>query len=207
MKMATINQRYSFGILYIVFAIGLSVGVLSACSSNKVAEANTKQSVAPEWTKRGNGAFQEAGKTVFYGVGMISGVSNKALAVSSVDDRARVAIGETIETYVGKRAKDFQGSSGNAKEDTSEQEITRAVMSNLAITLRGSIIVDRWTDPTDGVLYSLAKLDLNSVKSALPWLKGMSENEQTNSDKDFADLAAEEQKAKNKGQQGSTVNP
>lgn len=166
----------------------------------------------PEWTRKGNGAFQDAGKNVFYGVGIVSGVSNKALAISTADDRARVEISKIIKTYVANLNKDYQASIGNGKEETGEQNIRSAIKTFSSATLNGATIIDRWTDPADGTIYSLAKLDFDSVKSAFPLLKGIAANAKEyymqNADRAFAELAAEEQKAKGQNlQQGNAVAP
>lgn len=216
------------------FAVTLLFAALAGCASKpvtdeKLADAkpvaveqknDTRQAVAapaalepagPEWTRRGNGAFHEAGNNVFYGVGIVAGVSNKALAISTADDRARVEVSKIIRTYVANLNKDYQASVTSGKEETGEQNIRSAIKTFSSATLNGAMIVDRWTDPADGTIFSLVKLDLGSVKSAFPLLKGIAadarEYYMQNADRAFAELAAEEQKAKNQGQLGGTPAP
>ena len=226
--MATIVKLYSLGKLNTVFVAGVLVAALPGCASKQVKEENTAtmqpasveqktdakvaampamlEHTWPEWVKKGNGAFQDAGNNVFYGVGIVSGVSNKALAISTVDDRARAEIGKILKTYVASLNKDYQASIGNGKnEETAEQNIQKVVKTFSSTTLNGAIIVDHWTDPADGTIYALAKLDMNSVKKSFPGMKGIAadakEYYMQNADRAFAELAAEEQKAKDQGQQ------
>lgn len=233
--MTTTVKCFTLSKLNIALAAGILATAIEGCASKPVVEekladakqvaieqkADTTQAIAvpsvmepagPEWTRKGNGAFQDAGKNVFYGVGIVSGVSNKALAISTADDRARVEISKIIKTYVANLNKDYQASIGNGKEETGEQNIRSAIKTFSSATLNGATIIDRWTDPADGTIYSLAKLDFDSVKSAFPLLKGIAANAKEyymqNADRAFAELAAEEQKAKGQNlQQGSAVAP
>lgn len=96
---------------------------------------------------KGSGAFDDAetGK-VFYGVGIASGINNKALARSAADDRARAEIAKTLEIYVAVLAKDYMASTtaGDMSVSTEEQHVEQALKTFSKTTLHGAIIVDRW---------------------------------------------------------------
>jgi hypothetical protein len=90
-------------------AFALSLALLSgACASKK---ASPIASNAPEWVNKGSGAFKDsAGKQIFYGVGIVSGVRNRALAVTAADDRGRAEIAKIMDSYVTTLTKDYMAS-------------------------------------------------------------------------------------------------
>jgi hypothetical protein len=71
---------------FVILALGLFI--VAGCATTPTREAK-----GPDWTWKGSGAFDDAetGK-VFYGVGIASGIKNKALARSTADDRAPCAV-------------------------------------------------------------------------------------------------------------------
>jgi hypothetical protein len=112
--------------------------------------------------------YADKGK-VFYGVGIASGIKNKALLFSTADNRARAEVAKVLETYVAVLAKDYMASTtaGDMKASSEEQHVERALKSFSKTTLHGAIIIDHWLDPSDGSLFSLCEMDLLAFKSAL----------------------------------------
>jgi hypothetical protein len=150
-------------IVFVVLALGLFI--VAGCATTPTMEAK-----GPDWIWKGSGAFDDAetGK-VFYGVGIASGIKNKALARSAADDRARAEIAKTLEIYVAVLAKDYMASTtaGDMLVSAEEQHVEQALKTFSKTTLHGAIIVDRWMDPNDGTSYSLCKLDLFAFNEAL----------------------------------------
>lgn len=123
----------------------------------------------PEWVWKGSGAFDIDKGKVFYGVGMASGIKNKALLRTTADNRARAEIAKTLETYVAVLAKDYMASTtaGDMSASSEEQHVENALKTFSKTTLHGATIVDRWLDPEDGTFYSLCELDMFAFKDAL----------------------------------------
>ena len=155
--------------LFVLF-ITLSMGILlvAGCATSPKPSADPA-SQGPAWIMKGSGAFDvETGK-VFYGVGVASGIRNKALLRQTADNRARAEIAKTMETYVATLAKDYMASTtaGDMSKSSEEQHVETALKTFSKTTLHGAQIVNRWMDPTDGSMYSLCELDLGSFKDAL----------------------------------------
>ncbi len=131
--------------------------------------ASTPKHMGPEWIMKGSGAFDAQQGKVFYGVGMASGIKNKAMLRSTADNRARAEIAKTMETYVAVLAKDYMASTtaGDMSASSEEQHVEQALKTFSKTTLHGAIIVDRWKDPQDGTFYSLCELDLFAFKDAM----------------------------------------
>ncbi len=168
---------------------------LSACGGDKVKKVDE-----PEWVIRGSGAFEGDAGRVFYGVGAASGIKNKALSRTTADNRARAEIQKVFKTYSASLMKDYMASTtaGDMSASSEEQHVEQAVKTFSAGTLHGVEIVNHWTDPSDGTLYSLARLDMEFFKDALQKMNELSaevrDYVRKNAERSFDDLAAEEAK-------------
>ena len=155
--------------LFVLF-ITLSMGILlvAGCAASSKPSADPA-SMGPGWVMKGGGAFDVEKGKVFYGVGISSGIKNKALLRQTADNRARAEIAKTMETYVATLSKDYMASTtaGDMSKSSEEQHVETALKTFSKTTLHGATIVDRWMDPADGSMYSLCELDLFSFKEAL----------------------------------------
>ncbi len=153
----------------------------------------------PAWVSQGSGAFKDGS---FYGVGVVSGIHNRALAIDTADGRARAKISEVFSTYIAKLSKDYMASAtaGDMKNSSEEQNVTNTLKTYTQMTLSGAVPVDHWVDPSDGSTYSLVKLDLAAVKTTLDGAKQLNSQVRdyvkANAEKSFDELSAEEAKHK-----------
>ena len=150
--------------LFVLLAAGLLL--MNGCAS---APAKLDEPEMPQWVYKGSGAFDEDDGKVFYGVGIASGISNKALLFSTADNRARAEVAKTLETYVAVLSKDYMASTtaGDMSASSEEQHVEQALKTFSKTTLHGATIIDHWQDPEDKTMYSLCKLDLLAFKEAL----------------------------------------
>ena len=179
-----------------------AVILLAGCGGHKevkqaAATTNPIASNAPAWVNQGAAAFKD---TSFYGVGIASGIKDRALAVDTADNRARAKVAEVFNTYIAKLSKDYMASTtaGDMKSSSEEQNVTAALKSMTQMNLTGAAAIDHWVDPSDGSMFSLVKLDLTSVKATLDQARELDpkvrDYVKANADKAFADLSAEETK-------------
>ena len=185
-----------------VFAV-MSVFALAGCGGKKAeAPAKTNGPIAaqaPEWVNKGSGAFADAGGTsVFYGVGMVTGIQNRALSVQAADQRARAEIAKSLDNYVAVLTKDYMASTtaGTMDKSSEEQHVSATLKGFTKFTLQGTIIIDHWKDPADGTMFALAKLDMASVKKTLSDAKELDEKVRdfvrSNAEKSFDELKSAE---------------
>lgn len=155
--------------LCVVVAMGTLVFV--GCAGKKPAIEKTAEwsPVGPAWVVKGSGAFDGNNGKVFYGVGIASGIKNRALLISTADNRARAEVAKILETYVAFLAKDYMASTtaGDMSASSEEQHVEQALKTFTKTTLHGATIVDHYRDPADGALFSLCQLDLFAFKKAL----------------------------------------
>lgn len=172
---------------------------LAACGGKKNIQAPPAPAPiaasGPAWVNQGSGAFKDGN---FYGVGLATGIKNRALAIDTADSRARAKIAEVFNTYIAKLSKDYMASTtaGDMKNSSEEQNVTTSLKSFTQLNLAGVVIVDHWVDPSDGSMFALAKLDVAGVKASLDKAKELDSKVRdyvrANAEKAFDDLAAEE---------------
>lgn len=154
----------------------------------------------PEWVQKGHGAFLDNGQKAFYGVGAVTGVKNKPLAKTAADNRARAEIAKVFETYSASLMRDYAASTtaGDFKKTSEEQNIEQTIKTFSANTLSGVMIIDHWTDPSDGTLYALARLDLDRFKENIQQARELNaavrDYVRQNAEKAFEALDQEEEK-------------
>jgi hypothetical protein len=150
--------------LFVLLAAALLL--MTGCAS---APAKLDEPEMPQWVYKGSGAFEDDNGKVFYGVGIASGIKNKALLFSTADNRARAEVAKTLETYVAVLAKDYMASTtaGDMSASSEEQHVEQALKTFSKTTLHGATIIDHWQDPEDKTMYSLCKLDLLAFKETL----------------------------------------
>jgi hypothetical protein len=183
--------------------IGMTIATLAmvACGgdnkpqmSNQILHAN-----GPDWVNRGSGAFGGEKGKVFYGVGIASGIRNRAMSRSTSDSRARAEIAKTLDTYVSVLNKDYMASTtaGDMSASSEEQHVSQALKTYSQMELSGVSIVDHWLD-NDGTEYALAQLDMEQFKGGLDKMKELNakvrDAVRANADKAFDELSSEEAK-------------
>lgn len=175
-----------------------AVTVLAGCGGKQALMPKE----TPAWVVKGSGAFKDSGDQVFYGVGAVTGMNNKPLAVTTAENRARAEVAKVFETYSASLMKDYAasttgGAAITADNPTSEeQHVEQTIKTFSAVTLSGVKIVDRWDDPNDGTIYSLARLDLKDFEDQVKKMKELNANVKAyvkeNAERAFDDLSAEE---------------
>jgi hypothetical protein len=186
-------------ILAAVMAVA-GVALLSACGGKAVVQNNSPIAQnAPAWVNQGSAAFP--GSKALYGVGMVSGVQNRALAIQAADNRARANIAAVLNVFIAQLGKDYAQSTtaGAMDKSSEEQNITNTLKTFTQVTLNGTVIIDHWRDPSDGTIFALAKLDMAAIQDTLNNAKELDSKVRdfvrANSDKAFDELNAEQQKA------------
>lgn len=172
-----------------------AAAVLAACGTTGAIAPS-----APAWVNKGSGAFAGESGKAFYGVGGVSGVKNKPLALTAADNRARAELARIFEYYSASLMRDYARATtaGDMTRSAEEQDVQNAVKTFSAATLSGVMIVDRWQDPVDGTVYSLARLDIESFKANLDQARELNaavrEYVRANAERAFERLEAEEAK-------------
>ncbi len=155
---------------------------------------------APDWVNRGSGAFSEADRKVFYGIGAVRGISSQTLAMQTADNRARADIARQLDTYVAGLYRDYQSSTSGAagKPSVEGQHVEESLKSVTQTSVHGARIIDHWRDLETDTLYALAHLDLEGVKDILgqteslsPGLRGFV---RSNAEKSFEQIRLEEKR-------------
>ncbi|MBI5882938.1 MAG: hypothetical protein HZB91_07535 [Elusimicrobia bacterium] len=178
----------------------LALGLVAGCASTpKPSQPVGPQ--APEWVNKGSGAFKDAnGISVIYGVGASQGTKLVPLARQEADLASDAEIAKVVNNYVSALVKSYMASTtaGDLKNSSEEKHVSNTMKSFAQACLHGVQKIDHWKDPSDGVLYTLAKLDMTGIKKALEDSKELDSKVRdyvrANAEKAFDELSAEEAK-------------
>ena len=96
-----------------IFAVLLSCGGCAASEDSADHPIlGLRDDGTPKWAQRGSGAYEGDYGKAFYGVGVVQGVQNVALARQTADNRARGEIAALFDVYVARLMQDYQRSTG-----------------------------------------------------------------------------------------------
>lgn len=152
--------------------LGFLLIAITGCGASSSSGSGTSLGVAPNaprWVRRGS--VVEAGS--IFGVGLVTGVNNPALARSTADNRARKEISRVLETYSASLMKDYAASTsaGDSGAADEVQLVEEAVKTYSARLVKGVEIRDHYVDDGQGALYALAELNFDragQIAAALP---------------------------------------
>ena len=125
---------------------------------------------------KSSGAFKDSNGKAFYGIASASEIKNYSLQRIAADDRARNEISKIFKIYIKALTKDYMehNTAGDLSRSSEEQKIQVVMKVVTANTLTGVQIIGHWEHPGKNVMFSLARLDLESFKKNLSRYKEFS---------------------------------
>lgn len=114
------------------------------------------------WYRMSSGAYDTSGGRQFYGIGKAQGSRNVTLLRATAVNRARKAMAEVLDGYVAELFQAIQAMPALTMEE-GEQLIGSLVRS----AMKHAVISDQWSDPEQGRLYALCRLDLGLFNQVL----------------------------------------
>jgi len=187
---------------FTILIISVFFILFSGCAGKKIKTVGFEEVKAPMWVTEGSGAFENEGKRIFYGIGSATGIQNYSLLRTTSENRARNEVAKIFEVYTASLMTDYVSSTTAEDFDSSseEQHVEQAIKAVVAVTLSGVEIVDHWEHPTKGIIFSLARLDLDEFGQNLDRLKNINskvkEYVKKNAEKLHEKLIREEKKLK-----------
>ena len=168
-------------------------------------EAAPRETVidVPPWV---NGKLPQS-DTAVYAVGSFPRTRFPQDAVEKAQTQARSELAKYLEVNVSHILYDWQSSSSTSVSGQGREESLLATFTkeDLSVAMSGSQIVHTWTDPRDGTVWALAKLDKSSLakellKAAKAARAGLAKDEKDKLDADaekaFDGLGKETEKLK-----------
>ena len=148
-------------------SVALGILLLAGCSSKTEVESDLGVKGAPDWVNEGNQMLKDRSGRLFHGIGSASPMGNLSLQKTTADDRARAELARIFSSDMKVVSNDYSAAAGTGDEQLSEQAVTRQIDSLTQINLSGAKIIGRWRDEDTGMIWSLAELDIESMKKTL----------------------------------------
>ena len=152
----------------------ISLAILaSACAGKTMVESDLDIAGAPDWVNKGTQFLNDKDGRLFHGVGEAPPIASRSLQKSTADNRARTEVARIFSTFMDAVSNDYTAASSSGGSGMSEQALSQQIKSVTKVNLSGARIIARWKDKKTKIIYSLAELDLNKVKSTVSTTKNM----------------------------------
>jgi hypothetical protein len=137
---------------------------LAACSGRTVVKSNLGIEGAPDWVNRGSQALDDNNQRLIHGIGTAPAMNDLSLQTSTADDRARAEVARVLSSIMRVVSQDYSASVGMDKDQQNEASVSRQIESITNQNVSGAQIIAHWRNPKSGEVWSLAELDMKSVK-------------------------------------------
>ena len=156
-----------------LFAIAALTAFIAACSSTTKVESDLGLKGAPDWVNQGSSILNDKDGRLFHGVGSASPTGDMSLQKSVADDRARAEVARVLSSYMDVVSSDYMASAKSGEAGAAEESVSRQIKNLSKINLTGAKIIGSWRDPKTNIIYSIAELDMNHVKTTLNGVQDM----------------------------------
>jgi hypothetical protein len=130
----------------------------------------TNKVIAPEWTALESGAYQAvSGKAVFYGLGSVDKDENSQDSKTLSEDRARNELAKVFTSYIEQLVEDVSNSKpdNSVTNNINKNQLSSSIEESIATIMMETKISNHWSNPDNGKVYSMAKLDLSRLTDKL----------------------------------------
>jgi hypothetical protein len=156
-----------------LFFIAALTAVIAACTTSTKVESDLGLKGAPDWVNQGSSILNDKDGRLFHGVGSASPTGDMSLQKSVADDRARAEVARVLSSYMDVVSSDYMASAKSGEAGAAEESVSRQIKNLSKINLTGAKIIGSWRDPKTNIIYSIAELDMNHVKSTLNGVQDM----------------------------------
>lgn len=159
-----------------LLSMALIAVAISACSSTTKVESDLGLKSAPDWVNEGTNILNDKSGRLFHGVGSSSPTGDMSLQKSVADDRARAEVARVLSSYLDVVSNDYMSAAKTGTTNITEEAVSRQIKALTKVNLTGAKIIGSWRDPKTNIIYSIAELDMNHVKSTLAGTQDMNED-------------------------------
>lgn len=153
--------------------LALSLSTLAACSGTTKVKSDLGISGAPDWVNEGTNTLNNKNGRLFHGVGSASPMGDMELQKSTANDRARAEVARILSSYLDVVSNDYVAAAKSGDQSVNEENVSRQIRNISKVNLTGVRIIGNWRDPDTNVIYSIAELDMDHVKSTLGNVENM----------------------------------
>ena len=141
--------------------------MVGACASKTKVESDLALDGAPDWVNKGTQFLNDRDGRLFHGVGEAPEVGSRSLQKSTADNRARTEVARIFSSFMDAVSNDYTAAAKSGGSGMSETALSQQIKSVTKVNLAGVKIIARWKDKKTKIIYSLAELDLEKVKSTV----------------------------------------
>ncbi len=150
----------------------LGAALLAACAGKTTVESDLGIRGAPDWVNEGTQYLYDENGRKFHGVGQAPPMGDESLQISTADNRARAELARILSSYLDVVSRDY-AASGQGEQAGNRQAVSRQIRNLTKVNLTGARIIGRWKDEKTGTVWSIAELDLDTVKELTAQVREM----------------------------------
>jgi hypothetical protein len=161
----SVNKRSQ----YFRYGAYVLIGLLFAgCASGPTqVESDLGIKGAPDWVNVGTQTLKTKDGRLFHGVGSATLMGDLSFQTSVADNRARAEIARILSSYMQVVSRDYIASGKADEQGYTQQNASREINNVTKVNLTGARIIGHWRNQKDGIIYSIAELDMKHVKDTL----------------------------------------
>ena len=100
-------------------------------------------------------------------------MGSPSLQKSTADNRARTEVARIFSSFMDAISTDYTAAASSGGSGMSEQALSQQIKAVTKVNLSGAKIIARWKDTKTNIIYSLAELDLEQVKTTVNTTQNM----------------------------------
>lgn len=168
------NLRCLMPTVYSIF-IAMMFAAAGCSSGPTKVESDMGLKGVPDWVNEGTATLKTKDGRLFHGVGSAEVIGDLSFQTSVADDRARAEIARILTSYMEVVSRDYVASQQAQEEGYTQATASREISNVTKVNLSGARIIGHWRDMKSGIVYSIAELDMEQVKSTLEQVSAMNE--------------------------------
>ena len=159
-----------------ILLVALIISLSSGCSSGPTkVECDLGLKGVPDWVNKGTSTLKTKDGRLFHGVGSAQVMGDLSFQTSVADNRARAEIARILTSYMEVVSRDYVASQSAQEQGYTQANASREISNVTKINLSGARIIGHWRDKKNGVIYSIAELDMDHLKQTLSQVSAMNE--------------------------------
>jgi hypothetical protein len=166
-------SKPAFHFTAFILVLVMILGLAACASDSTVVESDMGINGSPKWVNEGTATLKTKDGRLFHGVGSSREVGDMSLQTSVADNRARAEIARILSSYMEIASRDYIASGKADQSQFTQQNVSREINNFTQLNMTGARIIGHWRDTKTNVVYSIAELDMDHVKTTLDKVKEM----------------------------------
>ena len=150
------------------FCVVIGISILGSCASDgPTFDSELDKDGNPIWVSNGSQSVSNDNQRIFQGVGKATLKGDLAKQITIADMRAKAQINKLLSSYIKIVSRNYIAS-GRAQESGFDHfQASKHITVITDYNIPSARVIGHWKDNKNNMVYSIAELDLSTVKTTL----------------------------------------